>query len=265
MYVVFWDSPARFFCCLLALSSPLTSTLKNCIVKSFPSEEEAKLFLSGTDPSLDPNSSSYTAKFYGVRSGKNPGVYTDWASAEQQVVGVQKPKVRCFATREEAEAFINGSSSGGSEGSPVSTDERKRTIRNGTGDGVKAYGRDGSSSDQEHTTPAPKKRRSVGNGLSQKKSTSPVVELQQPQLVSFPDDDGRRHKGEGSTSEEPIERKKPKPRVTAKKNSILRIYTDGSALGNGRDSAMAGVGVWFGDRDPKWATYFIGCSNAHTY
>lgn len=127
---------------------------------------------------------------------------------------------------------------------------------------MKVYGRDGSSSDQEHMTPAPKKRRSVGNNLSQKKSASPIEESQQPNL---PDDDIGGHKGEGSTSEEPIERKKPKPRVTAKKNSILRIYTDGSALGNGRDSAMAGVGVWFGDRDARWATYFIDCSNAHTY
>lgn len=175
---------------------------------------------------------------------------------------MQKPKVRCFATREEAEAFVNSSSSGGSEGSPVSIDERKRSVRNGTGDGVKTCGRDGSSSDQEHMTPAPKKRKSVGNNLPQK-SASPMEE---PQQLHLPDDDDRRgHKGEGSTSEEPIERKKPKPRVTAKKNSILRIYTDGSALGNGRDSAMAGVGVWFGDRDARWATYFIDCSNAHTY
>lgn len=167
---------------------------------------------------------------------------------------MQKPKVRCFATREEAEAFVNSSSSGGSEGSPVSIDERKRSVRNGVVDSVKVYGRDGSSSDQEHMTPAPKKRKSVGNNLSQKKSVSPIEELQQPNL---PEDDIREHKGEGSTSEEPIERKKPKPRVTAKKNSILRIYTDGSALGNGRESAMAGVGVWFGDRDARWATYFI--------
>jgi ribonuclease HI len=63
--------------------------------------------MSGKDTSLDPNSVSYTAKFYGVRSGKKPGVYTDWESAEQQVVGVQKPKVRCFSTRELAEAFVN--------------------------------------------------------------------------------------------------------------------------------------------------------------
>lgn len=119
---------------------------------------------------------------------------------------------------------------------------------------MKTCGRDGSSSDREHMTPAPKKRKSAGNNLLQKKSASPIEEPQQLHLL---DDDRRVHKGEDSISEEPIERKKPKPRVTAKKNSILRIYTDGSALGNGRESAMAGVGVWFGDRDARWATYFF--------
>ena len=63
-------------------------------VKSFSSAEDAQLFLAGKDPSLDPTSSSYTAKFYGVRSGRVPGVYTDWASAEAQVKGVTKPKVK---------------------------------------------------------------------------------------------------------------------------------------------------------------------------
>lgn len=186
-------------------------------------------------------------------------MYTDWASAEQQVVGVQKPKVRCFATREEAEAFVSGSGSGGSEGSPVSIDERKRSVRNGAGESVKAFGRDGSSSDQESATPAPKKRKSVGN-LSQKESVSPIEQPQQRLPILFlPDGDRKEDKDEERfASEEVVERKKPKPRVTAKKNSILRIYTDGSALGNGRDSAMAGVGVWFGDRDARWDTYFFG-------
>lgn len=192
-------------------------------------------------------------------------MYTDWASAEQQVVGVQKPKVRCFATREEAEAFVSGSSSGGSEGSPVSNDERRRPPLRG-GDGANVYSRDGSSPDQELATPAPKKRRSVGSIIPRKESVSPIEQPQQRQPIVFlPSEDKKEDKDEGSTSEEVIERKKPKPRVTAKKNSILRIYTDGSSRGNGRDSAMAGVGVWFGDRDARWDTYFFGCSNAHTY
>jgi ribonuclease HI len=44
---------------------------------------------------------------------------------------------------------------------------------------------------------------------------------------------------------------KPKQRVLAKKSSVLKIYTDGSSRGNGSASAIAGVGVWFGDHDPR--------------
>ena len=249
------------------------------IVKSFPTEEEAQLFLSGVDPTLDPKSASYTAKYYGVRSGKNPGVYTDWASAEQQVVGVQKPKVRCFATREEAEAFVNSGGSGGV--SPVSVDDRKRAARVGAGDAAApsktaVYGRE-DSSELETKTPMPKKRKSVGNNLNQEEAELKMALLCAPAMLEEaapqemqPDEEdavlrslNRHLRGEdGETSDEGSsdsnntlvndDEVKPKPRVIAKKSSILRIYTDGSALRNGKPSAIAGVGVWFGDKDSRY-------------
>lgn len=248
------------------------------IVKSFPTEEEAQLFLSGVDPTLDPNSASYTAKYYGVRSGKNPGVYTDWASAEQQVVGVQKPKVRCFATREEAEAFVNSSGSGGV--SPVSVDDRKRAARAGAGDAAApgktaVYGTE-DPSEPDTRTPMPKKRKSVGNNLNQEEAELKMALLCAPGMIQeaapqemhsdddsllrslnrhLPDEDDETSdegsSGSGATLVNDDE-VKPKPRVIAKKSSILRIYTDGSALRNGKPSAIAGVGVWFGDKDSRY-------------
>lgn len=35
---------------------------------------------------------------------------------------------------------------------------------------------------------------------------------------------------------------------------LLEIYTDGSTLSNGQTGAVAGVGVFFGDGDPRYAT-----------
>jgi ribonuclease HI len=32
----------------------------------------------------------------------------------------------------------------------------------------------------------------------------------------------------------------------------LKIYTDGSSLGNGKLGAVAGVGVYFGPNDPRY-------------
>ncbi|KAF8468469.1 hypothetical protein BDZ91DRAFT_112162 [Kalaharituber pfeilii] len=61
--------------------------------------------------------------------------------------------------------------------------------------------------------------------------------LRQLEEENAADDDGYRAKRHKTKSAAP------------KKSSVLRIYTDGSALGNGRDDATAGVGVWFGSND----------------
>lgn len=36
------------------------------------------------------------------------------------------------------------------------------------------------------------------------------------------------------------------------KERVLVVYTDGSSLGNGKMGAQAGVGVYFGDSDPRY-------------
>lgn len=38
----------------------------------------------------------------------------------------------------------------------------------------------------------------------------------------------------------------------AQNAKLLRVYTDGSSLGNGRLGAVAGVGVFFGEGDPRY-------------
>ncbi|KAG0131929.1 ribonuclease H-like domain-containing protein [Tuber indicum] len=119
----------------------------------------------------------------------------------------------------------------------------------------------------------PKKRKSVGNNLNQEETElkmallcdPPMLEEAAPQEMHPDDDavlralDGHLREEDNGTSDEDSsdsnatlvnnDEVKPKPRVIAKKSSILRIYTDGSALRNGKPSAIAGVGVWFGDKD----------------
>lgn len=48
-------------------------------------------------------------KFYGVKVGHTPGVYTDWETAKRQIVGCKGSLVRRFDTREEAQAYVDGS------------------------------------------------------------------------------------------------------------------------------------------------------------
>lgn len=55
-------------------------------------------------------SSPQIEKFYGVARGRVPGVYTDWATAQEQIVGWKGPKYKKFATKAEAEEFVRSDS-----------------------------------------------------------------------------------------------------------------------------------------------------------
>ena len=45
-------------------------------------------------------------KFYAVAAGRTTGIFTDWATAEQQVKGYGGAKYKSFPTRAEAEAWL---------------------------------------------------------------------------------------------------------------------------------------------------------------
>lgn len=48
------------------------------------------------------------AKFYSVRCGRTPGVYTSWDDCLKQVSGFSGAVYKSFSTREEAEDFLRG-------------------------------------------------------------------------------------------------------------------------------------------------------------
>ena len=63
-------------------------------------------------------SSEKKTKFYAVRKGRYPGIYTTWEEAEKQINdGFKKPEHKSFLTKKEAEKYINGE------------DTNKKTIR----------------------------------------------------------------------------------------------------------------------------------------
>lgn len=140
--------------------------------KSFLNEKDARDFIAGKS-----RAAPGEEKFYGVAVGHRPGVYTDWADANEQIMGAEKPKYKKFETRKEAEAFVK---SGGLTAAIKS--ESKKATKAGYGD--------------EKEEPTPKKAKT-------------------------------------------------------KSGPTIKIYTDGSALGNGRIGSVAGVGVFFGVGDPR--------------
>lgn len=206
-------------------------------VKSFSTEVEAQEFVEhGHD--LKRVAVEKLGKFYGVKSGKVPGVYDNWAAASQQITGYGTPKVRAFTSRKEAEAFVHEDS--------------------------------GSKAPQSITAPAAKKQKRKPTGQDD-------IELPQARDIDYQAGDGPLP----SDAEDGFDHRIHLDPATAKVqyktdehvnqvawkatdqagDRTVRIYTDGSALGNGKTGAVAGVGVYFGPRDTRYALGYYNPSS----
>lgn len=56
-------------------------------------------------------------------------------------------------------------------------------------------------------------------------------------------------KSSGAVSAQPA--KKARTSQGSSTDRCIHVYTDGSSRGNGKKGALAGVGVYFGDNDPR--------------
>lgn len=146
-----------------------TTGFRGASYKSFASHKDAADFVAGKNPA---GAKPTGEKFYGVAVGIKPGVYEDWIEASAQIKDVKGPKYKKFATRKEAEEFVNS-------GGKFTKGTRK----------------------QEDEKPAKK-----------------------PKLDKKYDDDGKKLRMDNPT----------------------KVWTDGAARGNGRVGAEAGVGVFWG-------------------
>jgi ribonuclease HI len=177
-------------------------------------------------------------KFYAVQNGRVPGVYTEWTQAQAQIRGIKKPRHKKFNTRAEAEAFVAA--------------------------GTKANGLDPS----DHITPEEEIRRLIvqnsAPGLQVNGACAPVDKDGNPYKAGrgpLPPgaedgyDPNIKLASDGTIVERTEEEKSMTKMMTKVPNppGMLRIFTDGSSLSNGQAGARAGVGVYFGPQDPKYA------------
>lgn len=200
--------------------------------KSFPSTAEAEAFISGTASNENPE------KFYAVQSGRVPGVYTDWPSAQKQTIGWTRPKFKAFPTRAEAEAFVKEGKKAGESVSNVSVDpdDQSETALAG-----------------KKEPPAKKQKKSAAaedaDSGPWEPGTGPLPEGAEdgfdPRVMLNPETG----KVEWKTEEQMAATKKMA--TGDSKGGILQICTDGSALGNGKKGSVAGVGVFFGPLDKR--------------
>ena len=174
----------------------------------------------------------------------------DWTSAQQQITGWQKPRHRCFSTRVEAQRFLDSSDSGAAE-----------TASELHGDSIFSV-----SYNASEVNPEPHNRLSTHKKVKQNanctKPSTPVCCKTdfEPGMGPLPPDaeDGFDPNicldpQTGEIIYKPqakLHSTKLRPSAGAQTEPI-RIYTDGSSLGNGETKAVAGVGVYFGPGDKR--------------
>lgn len=221
------------------------------IFKSFPTPTEAQRFLDGDDANnvcgVGGTATGKPPKFYAVRSGRHPGVYTTWGEVLDQITGWKAPKHRVFKTRTEAELYLQeGQNSGfsypdsvvdGTMDSIEHTDQMgpaqkkaktaskgKRTIKDEYMDGVDGFG----EYDPGDAPLGPEVEDGFDNSLTIDPRTNDL-----------------RYRTGSERTKTKYMAARPVPEAP------IRIYTDGSSLSNGRESAIGGVGVYFGPQDGR--------------
>lgn len=198
-------------------------------VQAFPSLNAAEAFVASDSSTNTTGTSSkkqnVATKFYGVRVGRRPGVYTDWPSAQAQIVGWKAPRHKRFDSRAEAEAYVTAApalqvTNGESAGSAI-TEIGQRKL-NGSAGMVREE--QTGSLDIAGAWPLP-----------------PGAEDAFDPNIKLMDGGKVRYKTMGEKNQTKVV-----PADGSSSAKLLKIYTDGSSLGNGKGSAVGGVGVYFG-------------------
>jgi ribonuclease HI len=200
---------------------------------------EAEDFMAGKKSTVSAGAiSGEPQKFYAVASGRIPGVYTDWPTAQQQIVGWARPKHRKFSTRAEAEDFV----------------KQSQKVLNAAEKDENAHKADGTVHEAKKRKTDPGIIPGFING-EPRDADGVVLEPGIGPLPPGAEDgfdpnillDPKTGKVVHKTAEQ-------KNATKPSKNSsvgMLNIYTDGSSIKNGKEGAHAGVGVYFGDGDKR--------------
>ena len=203
------------------------------VYKAFSSLTDAESFLQGESGGGNPS------KWYGVRAGRTPGVYTSWQDVLDQVTGWKGAKQKAFKTRTEAEKYVAGdptlNSDKGAAGSDTGEPAPKKAKvgRPRKSEGVK---------DESHLV------LESDNG-EYRPGEAPLLQDAEDNFDTLITLD---HQTNGARYKTREEREMFKYQaVRPIQDAAIRIYTDGSALSNGRAEALGGVGVFFGPGDRR--------------
>ncbi|KAH7413302.1 ribonuclease-like protein H [Cadophora sp. MPI-SDFR-AT-0126] len=183
-------------------------------------------------------------KFYAVRAGRTPGVYMTWKECQDQTVGFGGAVYKKFPTKKEADDFVAGKSKskpgeekfygvavGHKPGVYTEWSEAEKQINGAEKPKFKKF---------ETRKEAEEFVKSGGKTPQKSEATNGTKTAREKKTEKAVEGDG-----------EPSAKRSKSSAGADKKAKWLRIYTDGSALGNGKTGAVAGVGVFFGIGDKR--------------
>jgi len=154
-----------------------------------------------------------------VANGHQPGIYTDWPSAQKQIAGWHKAKHKSFSTYSEAEAYLRQAQASTRADDAPAPKRPKASERTPPASTLPAPGTEPLAADAEDGFDSSLVL-DAGSGATRRKTSS-----------------------EGAAT-------RAEARVDAARDE-LAVWTDGACRANGRAGARAGVGVWFGPDDPR--------------
>ncbi|KAF2744494.1 ribonuclease H-like protein [Sporormia fimetaria CBS 119925] len=227
----------------------------------FASLTDAEAFLEGGNGTSS-KARPAQEKWYGVAVGHIPGVYTDYEEVKRQIRGYPGSKQQRFATREEAQAFVDGRGTPGT-GSVSNVNIAASALKEDVASELSSLPGTGSRRKTPKLTEnAAKKQKKneppppaiLDNGEIEP-GTGPLPPDAQDgfdRTIVLRADTGRIE----YKTEEELAARKWQP--TGDFRGPLVIHTDGAAPKNGQVGAVAGIGVYFGPQNPNNVSAWLG-------
>jgi ribonuclease HI len=182
-------------------------------------------------------------KYYAVRAGKTPGVYLTWKECQEQITGFKGASFKSFFSRRDAEYFAAGREVADSAGAGKGTEERFYGVAVGHNPGV--YETWTAASEQIKDVKGPKYKK-----FATREEAEQFVRSggKASKKAEAPNPAKKEEKFNGINVDGPSTKK---IKTSSSNGRTVRVWTDGSSRGNGQFGAIAGVGVYFGEDDPR--------------
>ncbi|KUI67792.1 Ribonuclease H [Cytospora mali] len=186
-------------------------------------------------------------RFYAVRAGKIPGVYLTWAECQAMINGFAGANYKSFGTAEEAELYVAGKNP-----NPDTAPTRFYAVAVGNKPGIYTEWTEAQAAYVGVKAPKYKKFDTREAAEEWLQGFGDVG--QAPAALKEDDVDEEDELDDASPAAKKVKVASEEIAVVVQgelDEDLLEIYTDGSTLANGQNGAVAGVGVFFGDGDPR--------------